>query len=235
VAVGGLSAIGPLEVLMADAPKLSFDSRKLLTKVGPRKTTRKYQDQQTIYSQGDVADAMFHIHSGNVKLTVRSRRGKKAVIAILGRGDIFGTGCLAKRPSLRMSSATTVHQSTISRMEKETIIHAINKDPVFSKLFIAYLLSRIVQIQEDLLAHLFDPSERRLARVLLSLARVGKHGKQERVIPKISQQTLAEIVGTTRSRVSHFMNKFRKLGFVEYDSGMNLTVRSGLLSVLLND
>jgi CRP/FNR family transcriptional regulator, cyclic AMP receptor protein len=220
---------------MLDTLNLPFNSRTLLNKVGPRKTTREYQGQQTIYSQGDVADAMFHIHSGNVKLTVRSRRGKKAVIAILGRGDIFGTGCLAKRPSLRMSGATTVHLSTISRVEKETIIHAINKDPVFSKLFIAYLLSRIVQIQEDLLAHLFDPSERRLARVLLSLARVGKHGNQERVIPKISQQTLAEIVGTTRSRVSHFMNKFRKLGFVEYDSGMNLTVRSGLLSVLLND
>ena len=159
---------------------------------------------------------MFHIQSGNVKLTVESRRGKKAVIAFLGRGDIFGTECLAKRQSLRTSGATAVHQSNISRVKKETMVRAINKDPVFSKLLIAYLLSRILQIQEDLLAHLFDPSE-------------------ERVIPKISQQTLAEIVGTTRSRVSHFMNKFRKLGFVEYDSGMNLKVRSGLLSVLLND
>jgi CRP/FNR family cyclic AMP-dependent transcriptional regulator len=220
---------------MVDTLNLPFNSRTLLNKVGPRKTTREYQDQQTIYSQGDVADAMFHIQRGNVKLTVRSRRGKKAVIAILGRGDIFGTGCLAEKQSLRMSGATTVHPSTISRVEKETIVRVINQNPAFSKLFIAYLLSRIVRIQEDLLAQLFDSSEGRLARVLLSLARVGKHGKHERVIPKISQQTLAEIVGTTRSRVSHFMNKFRKLGFVEYDSGMMLTVHSGLLSVILHD
>jgi CRP/FNR family transcriptional regulator, cyclic AMP receptor protein len=218
-----------------DRRTLPLNSRKLLTKVGHQKATRQYQDQQTIYSQGDVADAMFHIQSGNVKLTVESRRGKKAVIAFLGRGDIFGTECLAKRQSLRTSGATAVHQSNISRVKRETMVRAINKDPVFSKLLIAYLLSRILQIQEDLLAHLFDPSERRLARVLLSLARVGKQGQQERVIAKISQQTLAEIVGTTRSRVSHFMNKFRKLGFVEYDSGMNLTVRSGLLSEILHD
>jgi CRP/FNR family transcriptional regulator, cyclic AMP receptor protein len=170
-----------------------------------------------------------------VKLTVRSLNGKKAVIAILGRGDIFGMGCLAKKQSLRMSGATAVHPSTISRVEKETIARVINQDPVFSKLFISYLLSRIVRIQEDLLAHLFDSSERRLARVLLSLARVGKHGKDGRAIPKISQQTLAEIVGTTRSRVSYFMNKFRKLGLVEYDTGMMLTVHRSLLSVLLHD
>jgi CRP/FNR family transcriptional regulator, cyclic AMP receptor protein len=221
---------------MLDTLNFPFDSRKLLSKVGSRKTTREYQDQQTIYSQGDVADAMFHIQRGNVKLTVRSGRGKQAVIAILGRGDIFGTGCLAKERSRRMSGATTLHQSTISRVEKKTIVHVINRDPAFSKLFIAYLLSRIVRIQEDLLAQLFDSSEGRLARVLLSLARVGKHGKQEAVIPKISQQTLAEIVGTTRSRVSHFMNKFKKLGFVDYDGASGgLTVHSGLLSVILND
>jgi CRP/FNR family transcriptional regulator, cyclic AMP receptor protein len=220
---------------MVDRRTLPLNSRELLNKVGPRKTTRQYQDQQIIYSQGDVADAMFHIQSGNVKLTVRSRRGKKAVIAILGRGDILGMGCLAKKPSLRMSGATAVHPSTISCVEKETIARLIDQDPAFSKLFISYLLSRIVRIHEDLLGQLFDSSEGRLARVLLSLARVGKHSKHERVIPKISQQTLAEMVGTTRSRVSHFMNKFRKHGFIEYDSGMNLTVRSGLLSVLLND
>jgi len=220
---------------MVDTLNLPFNSRTLLTKVGPRKATREYQDQQTIYLQGDVADAIFHIHSGNVKLTVASRRGKKAVIAILGRGDIFGTGCLAKKPSRRMSGATAVHPSTISRVEKETIVHVINQDPVFSKLFIAYLLSRIVRIEEDLLAHLFDSSERRLARVLLSLAHVGMHGKQEKVIPKINQETLAEIVGTTRSRVSYFMNKFRRLGFVEYDGGMMLTVHRSLHNVILHD
>lgn len=221
---------------MADILKLSFDSRKLLTKVGRRKTTREYQDQQTIYSQGDVADAMFHIQSGNVKLTVESRRGKKAVIAILGRGDIFGMGCLAKRQSLRMSGATAVHQSNISRVKRETMVRAINKDPAFSRLFISYLLSRIARIREDLLAHIFDSSEKRLARVLLSLARVDKLGKHERVIPKINQQTLAEMVGTTRSRVSHFMNKFRKLGFVDYHgSSGELKVHSSLLSVVLHD
>ena len=218
---------------MADILKLSFDSRKLLTKVGRRKTTLEYQDQQTIYSQGDIADAMFHIQSGNVKLTVESRRGKKAVIAFLGRGDIFGTGCLAKRPSLRMSGATAVHQSTISRVKRETMVRAINKDPAFSRLFISYLLSHIVRIEEDLLAHIFDSSERRLARALLSLARVGKH---KRVIPKINQETLAEIVGTTRSRASHFMNKFRKLGLVDYDgSSGELKVHRSLLSLILHD
>ncbi len=220
---------------MADILKLSFDSRKLLTKVGPQKTTREYQDQQAIYSQGDVADAMFHIHSGNVKLTVASRSGKKAVIAILGRGDIFGTGCLAKKPSRRMSGATAVHPSTISRVEKKTVVRVINQNPSFSRLLIFYLLSHIVRIEEDLLGHLFDSSEMRLARVLLSLARVGKHGKKERVIPKINQETLAEIVGTTRSRVSYFMNKFRRLGLVEYDSGMMLTVHPSLHSVILHD
>jgi len=220
---------------MVDKRTLALNSRKLLNKVGLRKTAREYQDQQTIYSQGDVADAMFHIESGNVKLTVRSRRGKKAVIAILGRGDIFGTGCLAKKPSRRMSGATAVHPSTISRVERETVIRVINQNPAFSRLLIFYLLSHIVRIEEDLLAHLFDSSERRLARVLLSLARVGKHGKHERVIPKINQETLAEIVGTTRSRVSYFMNKFRKLGFVEYDGGMMLTVHRSLLSMILHD
>jgi CRP/FNR family transcriptional regulator, cyclic AMP receptor protein len=236
VAVGGLSAIGPLEALMADILRLSSDSRKLLTKVGRRKTTLEYQDQQTIYSQGDVADAIFHIQSGNVKLTVESRRGKKAVIAFLGRGDIFGTGCLAKRASLRMSGATAVHPSTISRVKRETMVRAINKDPAFSRFFISYLLSRIAQIREDLLAHIFDSSEQRLARVLLSLERFGNHDKAQTVIPKISQQTLAEIVGTTRSRISHFMNKFRKLGFVDYDDSSNeLKVHSRLLSVILHD
>ena len=220
---------------MVDRRNFTLNSQELLSKVGPRKTTRQYQDQQTIYSQGDVADAMFHIQSGNVKLTVRSLSGKKAVIAILGRGDIFGTGCLAKRPSLRMSGATAVHPSTISRVEKETIVRVINQNPAFSRLLISYLLSRIVRIQEDLMAHLFDSSEGRLARVLLSLARVGKDGKQARVIPKINQETLAEMVGTARSRVSYFMNKFRKLGFVEYDSGMMLTVHRSLLSVTLRD
>jgi len=221
---------------MADVPKLSFDSRKLLTKVGRRKTTLEYQDQQTIYSQGDIADAMFHIQSGNVKLTVESRRGRKAVIAILGRGDIFGTGCLAKRQSLRMSGATAVHQSTISRVKRETIVRAINKDPAFSRLFISYLLSRVARIREDLLAHIFDSSEKRLARVLLSLVRFGNHETPQTVVPRINQQTLAEMVGTTRSRVSHFMNKFRKLGFVDYDgSSGELKVHNGLLSVILHD
>jgi CRP/FNR family transcriptional regulator, cyclic AMP receptor protein len=227
--------IGLVEASMLDALNLPLDSRKLLNKVGPRKTMREYQDQQTIYLQGDVADAMFHIESGNVKLTVRSRRGKKAVIAILGRGDIFGTGCLARTPSLRMSSATAVHPSSISRVEKETVVRLINQDPAFSKLFISFLLSRIVQVHEDLLAQLFDSSETRLARILISISGVGKHRSRETVITRINQLTLAEMVGTTRSRVSHFMNKFKKLGFVEYDSGMMLTVHRSLLSVILHD
>jgi CRP-like cAMP-binding protein len=218
---------------MANKRTLIFNSGDFLKKIGTQKTTRQYQDQQAIYSQGDAADAMFHIQKGNVKLAVASRRGKKAVIAILGRGDVFGEGCLATQ-SRRMSTATTIQPSTIVRVKRGTLVRIIRQDPAFAEHFISYLLSRVARVEEDFVDRLFNFSEKRLARVLLSLDHFGKEGKLEPVIPHINQETLAEMIGTTRSRVSHFMNKFRKLGFVDYGSS-GLTIHSGLLSAVLHD
>jgi CRP/FNR family cyclic AMP-dependent transcriptional regulator len=213
-------------------PTLTFNSRKFLKGIGTQKTTREYKDQQAIYSQGDAADAMFHIQEGNVKLVVASRRGKKAVIAILGRGDVFGEGCLVNR-SLRRSTATAIHPSTIARVSKGTLVRLIHQEPAFAKLLIAYLLSRVGQVEEDFVDRLFNSSEKRLARILLLLAHLGKEGRSESALPRVNQEHLAQMVGTTRSRVSHFMNKFRTLGFVEYKGNGPLTVNGDLLSVAL--
>jgi CRP/FNR family cyclic AMP-dependent transcriptional regulator len=218
---------------MASRHTPTFNSRKFLKKIGTQKTTREYQDQQAIYSQGDAADAMFYILNGNVKLTVVSQSGKKAVIAILGRGDLFGTSCLAKQ-SLRTSDATAIHQSTVARVKRGLIVRLIHRDPAFAKLFISYLLSRVFRIREDLVDQLFNFSEKRLARILLSLANFGKKGSRDPVIPNINQRTFAEMVGTTRSRVSYFMNRFRKLGFIDY-SRRGLTVHGALLSAVLRN
>ena len=218
---------------MKNKRTLILNSRDFLKNIGTQKTTREYRNQQDVYLQGDAADAMFNIQQGNVKLTVESKRGKKAVIAILGRGDSFGEGCLVEQ-SRRMSTATTIQPSTIVRVKRETLVRIIRQDPAFAEHFISYLLSRVVRIEEDFVALLFNLSEKRLARVLLSLDHFGKDGKLESVIPHINQQTLAEMIGTTRSRVSHFMNRFRKLGFVDYN-GSGLTIHSDLLSAVLQD
>ena len=210
---------------------LTFNSRNFLRRIGTQKTTRDYQDRQVIYSQGDAADAMFHIQNGSVKLMVASPRGKLAVIATLGPGEVFGEGCLINR-SLRVSTASAIQPSTISRVNKGVLIHLIHQEPAFAKLFISYLLSRMVRVEEDFVDRLFNFSERRLARILLLLTQFGKENGNGSEFPRINQQHLAQMVGTTRSRVSHFMNKFRKLGFVDYRGNGALTVNSSLLSVV---
>ena len=195
-------------------------------------TTKEHRKKQVIFAQGSRADAVFYIEKGKVKLTVLSSRGKEAVVAILGNGDFFGEGSLAGQP-LRMATATAMTECTILRVEKDTMTRMLHNEPALSDLFVAYLLSRNVRIEEDLVDQLFNSSEKRLARILLLLTRFGKDGQHETIVPKISQETLAEMVGTTRSRVSFFMNKFRKMGFIEYNGGVQ--VHSSLLGVVLHD
>jgi CRP-like cAMP-binding protein len=218
---------------MKNRRTLILNSQDFLKQIGTQKTTRDYRIQQDVYLQGDAADAMFTIQNGNVKLTVESKRGKKAVIALLGRGDSFGEGCLVEQ-SRRMSTARTIQPSTIVRVKRGTLVRIIRQDPVFAEHLISFLLSRVIRVEEDFVAQLFNSSEKRLARVLLSLDHFGKEGMLDPVIPHINQETLAEMIGTTRSRVSHFMNRFRMLGFVDYN-GSGLTIHSGLLSTVLQD
>src|SRR5450432_4258777 len=210
----------------------AFDPKAFLAKVGEGRTLAEYKKSQRIFSQGNPADAIFYIQKGKVKLTVVSKQGKEAVVAILGAADFFGEGCLAGQP-IRMASAAAMSECSIMRLEKSGVIDVLHTKPAFSELFLHYLLTRNIRIEEDLVDQLFNSSEKRLARVLLLMANFGKEGKAEPVIPKISQETLAEIVGTTRSRVSFFMNRFRKLGFIEYNGG--LEVRSSLLNVVLHE
>ncbi|MGD0296040.1 MAG: Crp/Fnr family transcriptional regulator [Bryobacteraceae bacterium] len=217
---------------MKRAPKLAFDPKAFLAKVGKGRTLADYKKNQRIFAQGDPAEALFYIQSGKVKLTVISKQGKEAVVAILGAKDFFGEGCLAGQP-LRMAGAAAMSECSIMRLEKLGVVRLLHDEPAFSELFLQYLLSRNIRIEEDLVDLLFNSSEKRLARVLLLMANFGKEGKAEPVISKISQETLAEIVGTTRSRVSFFMNRFRKLGFIEYNGG--LEVHSSLLNVVLHD
>ena len=209
-----------------------FNAKDFLTKVGSGKTMLRSRKKQIVFSQGDPADAVFYIQEGKIKLTVVSQQGKEAVVAILARGDFFGEGCLAGQ-AFRMATATAIEDFTIVRIEKDAMVHVIQQQPTFSEVFMSYLLSHNIRIEEDLVDHLFNSSEKRLARVLLLLAHFGKEGKPEPVIPKISQETLAEMIGTTRSRVSFFMNKFRKMGFIHYNGG--LQVHSSLLNIVLHD
>jgi CRP/FNR family cyclic AMP-dependent transcriptional regulator len=218
---------------MRNNAALAFDPRAFLTRIETGKTTRDYQNKQAVFSQGDAADAVFFIRTGKVKLTVVSARGKEAVIGVLEPGSFFGEGCLAGQ-SLRMSTASAIQASVIVRVARSTMIRVLHREPEFAELFTAYLLSRNVRIEEDLVDQLFNSSEKRLARILLLLAHFGKESKPESVIPKVSQETLAAMVGTTRSRVSHFMNRFRTMGFIDYDGG-GLQVHSALLTVLLRD
>jgi CRP/FNR family transcriptional regulator, cyclic AMP receptor protein len=217
---------------MVQKPTTRFNPKAFLTKVGSGKTILKSQKHHIIFSQGDVADAVFYVQSGKVKLTVLSQQGKEAVIAILEPASFFGEACLAGE-SLRMATTTALENSTIVRIEKQAMMDVLHNEPAFSELFMGYLLSRNIRIQEDLVDQLFNSSEKRLARVLLLLAHFGKDKQPEAAIAKISQETLAEMVGTTRSRVSFFLNKFRKLGFIEYNG--ELHVHSSLLNVVLHD
>ncbi len=218
---------------MKRAAKDVFDPKMFLARVGNGRIQADYKKNQRIFSQGDPADAIFYIQKGKVKLTVISKQGKEAIIAILGATDFFGEGCLAGQ-SQRMSTASSMSDCSIMRLEKQRIISVLHEEPAFSELFLQYLLSRNIRIEEDLVDQLFNSSEKRLARVLLLLANFGKEGKPEPVIAKLSQETLAGIVGTTRSRVSFFMNRFRQLGFIEYN-GRALHVHSSLLNVVLHD
>jgi CRP/FNR family transcriptional regulator, cyclic AMP receptor protein len=212
---------------------LSFDAQAFLTRIENGKTTREYRNKQIVFSQGDPADAVFFVESGKVKLTVVSTRGKEAVIGVLERESFFGEGCLAGQP-LRMATASAIQGSSVVRVAKSTMVEWLHREPEFAELFTAYLLSRNVRIEEDLVDQLFNSSEKRLARILLLLAHFGKESRPEVVIPKVSQETLAAMVGTTRSRVSYFMNRFRKMGFIEYNAG-GLEVHSALLTVVLRD
>jgi CRP/FNR family cyclic AMP-dependent transcriptional regulator len=209
-----------------------FDPKIFLARVGAGKTRAELRKGQIIFAQGDPADAVFYIQKGKIELTVLSRQGKEAILAILGVDDFFGEGCLAGQP-LRIATAVAVTQCSVVRLEKSAMIAVLRDEPVFSALFISYLLTRNIRIEEDLVDQLFNSSEKRLARLLLLLANFGKEGRPEAVIPKVSQETLAGMIGTTRSRVSFFMNKFRKLGFIQYNGGLN--VHSSLLNVILHD
>ncbi len=213
--------------------KPPFDPRVFLARANGGKTVARYRKNDRVFVQGDPADAIHYVQDGKVKLTVVSRQGKEAVVAILGVGDFFGEGCLAGQV-VRMATATALSDCSIMRLPKREMIRVLQEEPRFSEVFVTHLLSRNIKIEEDLVDQLFNSSEKRLARVLILLANFGKPGQPESVIPKISQETLAEIVGTTRSRVSFFMNRFRKLGFIDYNGG-SLEVHSSLLTVVLNE
>jgi CRP/FNR family cyclic AMP-dependent transcriptional regulator len=209
-----------------------FSPKHFFEKVGKGRTLLTSLKKDILFSQGDSTEAIFYIQKGQVKLSVVSQQGKEAVVAMLGPGAFLGEGCLAGQ-LVCMATATTTEDSTLVRIEKRAMIDALHNEPTFAELFLTYLLSRNIRIQEDLVDQLFNSSEKRLARVLLLMAHFGKEGKSEAVIPKISQEVLAEMVGTTRSRVSFFMNKFRKLGFLEYNGSVH--VHSSLLNVVLHD
>jgi CRP/FNR family transcriptional regulator, cyclic AMP receptor protein len=218
---------------MASKQNPSFDPKLFLAKVGEGRSIGKYRKDQIVFSQGDPADAIFYIQKGKAKVTVVSEQGKEAVVAILGPDDFFGEGCLAGQPR-RMATVSTMGEGLFMRLEKASVVRVIHDEPAFSEMFIAHLLARTIRVEEDLIDQLFNSSEKRLARMLLLLANFGKDGRPEPVIAKVSQETLAEMIGTTRSRVSFFMNKFRKLGFIHYDGG-GLEVHSSLLNVILHD
>jgi CRP/FNR family transcriptional regulator, cyclic AMP receptor protein len=212
--------------------KRDFDPHSFLATIGEGRRALNVPKRQAIFAQGDTADAVFYIQEGRVRLTVVSKAGKEATIGILKEGDFFGEGSLAGQ-SLRMGSATAMTDCAVLRIDKKAMMQALRREHEFSDLFVAYLLARNIRYEEDLVDQLFNSSEKRLARILLLLAHFGKEGTPETVVPKMSQETLAEMIGTTRSRVSFFMNRFRKLGFIHYNGG--LQVHSSLLNVVLHD
>jgi CRP-like cAMP-binding protein len=213
--------------------KGDFDPRKFLATVGEGKQLLSLSHPQTVFTQGDLADAVFYILEGKVRLTVVSKTGKEATLGILDVGDFFGEGCLAGQ-TLRMCSATVMAECKLLRVDKKAMVLSLHREHALSEVFVAYLLTRNIRYEEDLVDQLFNSSEKRLARLLLLLAHFGKEGASESLIPKISQETLAEMVGTTRSRVNFFMNRFRKLGFIDYD-GAGIQVQNSLLNVILHD
>src|SRR6202522_4125912 len=219
----------------AATKKLSkFDPKTFLSTMNGGRKIVAFPKKKTIFVQGESSDAVFYIQKGKVRLTVVSQIGKEATIGILNEGDFFGEGCLTGQP-LRLCSATAMTDCSVMRIEKKSMVEVLHQEHTFSDLFVAYLLTRNIRYEEDLVDQLFNSSEKRLARIRLLLAHFGKEGRPEAVIPKISQETLAEMIGTTRSRVSFFMNRFRKLGFIDYHAGDELQVHSSLLNIVLHD
>jgi CRP/FNR family transcriptional regulator, cyclic AMP receptor protein len=220
----------------ATAPR--FNSKSFLASLGSGHSSVKYRPKQTVFRQGDAADAVYYIQKGKIHLSVMSAYGRKAIIARLGPGEFFGEACLAGQ-TLYMGSAVATAESTVARIDKETMFRVLHNQPKLSEIFISFLLSRNIRIKADLIEQLFNSSERRLARLLLLLANFGKEGKMEKVIPKISLETLATRVGTTRARIDFFMDKFRKLGFIEYGNDMQasdgLTIHTSLVNVIVHD
>jgi CRP-like cAMP-binding protein len=211
-----------------------FDPKTFLTVINGGKKLLAFPQKQAIFVQGDPSDAVFHIKKGKVRLTVVSKTGKEATIGILKEGDFFGEACLTGQP-LRLCSATALIDCSVMRVEKKTMMEVLHQERAMSDVFVAYLLTRNIRYEEDLVDQLFNSSEKRLARMLLMLAHFGKEGAPETVIPKISQETLAQMVGTTRPRINFFMNRFKKLGFINYDKGSALQVHGSLLNVILHD
>jgi CRP/FNR family cyclic AMP-dependent transcriptional regulator len=209
-----------------------FDPKAFLAMAGCGRTISKYRINQIVFSQGDPADSIFYVHDGRVKISVLSEQGKEAVVAILGPDQFCGEGCLAGQPR-RIATAVAMSECEIMRLEKGAVMRVLHDEPTFSEMFVSHLLARTIRVEADLVDQLFNSSEKRLARALLLLANFGKEGRPEPIIGNVSQATLAEMIGTTRPRVTHFMNKFRKLGFIEYNG--TLKVHSSLLSVILYD
>ena len=217
---------------MPQEGKLPFDPKAFLTKANGGRTISKYRKNQVVFSQGDPADSVFYIHDGKVKVTVISEQGKEAVVAVLGPDEFCGEGCMTGQ-SRRVATTTAMTECVIMRLEKGAIVRVIHDEPAFSELFISHLLARTIRVEADLVDQLFNSSEKRLARALLLLANFGKEGRPETIIAKISQETLAEMIGTTRSRVSRFMNKFRQLGLIDYNG--HIEVHRSLLNVVLHE
>jgi CRP-like cAMP-binding protein len=212
----------------------SVDWEPVLAGIDQGKTTLKFGADMAIFHQGEPADAVFYLQQGKVNLTVTSELGKEVNVAVLGGGEFFGEGCLAGQP-LRIATATALADTTVARIEKPLMVYLLHKEHTFSELFAAQLLSRNLRYEEDLIGHLFNSSEKRLARILLMLAHYGKESRSEKITPRITQETMAQMIGITRSRVGHFLSKFKRLGFIDYENNDGLTVHSGLLSVVLHD
>jgi CRP/FNR family cyclic AMP-dependent transcriptional regulator len=217
---------------MGNSAKSVFDAQDFLAKVGAGKSILEFEKNENVFVQGDIADTVFYIQKGKIKLTVISKHDKEAVVGILGPGQFFGEGCLNGH-ALRIATTTAMEDCVITSITKQAMTAALHEQPAFSELFVAYLLTRNSRIEEDLIDQLFNSSERRLARMLLLLANFGTEGSPQPISLKISQETLAEMIGTTRSRVSHFMNKFRKLGLIDYNG--HIEVHNSLLSAVLHD
>jgi CRP/FNR family transcriptional regulator, cyclic AMP receptor protein len=223
---------GPRSTIIADEAKIPFDAKVFLATFNHGSTSRALAVEEIVYSQGQLADAVFYVQTGEIKIVVTSEQGREAVVGLHVAGDFFGEGCLSGQP-LRLATALAMKDSAVLRIDKTEMVRALNAEPGFAALFIEHLLTRNGRIEADLVDQLFNSSEKRLARTLLLLANFGKDGAPQAITAKVSQETLAGMVGTTRSRISFFMNKFRKLGFIEYNG--HLQVHSSLLTVLLRD